>query len=921
MSVSPLRQQRRLPAGIVKILLFILLTLPTAVVLAQEPGNGIHVGDAKVFDARELTLMLDSLNRALQGKNFIDQSKLAAALGNVQGFQNTDTSTAFFANGAVGPQAAAVFAGNLPASSSSASTASTTPPTTSSTAPSVSININPAASSATSAASTSPTGLGPSMPALPTLQTAPTYNPSYGPSGNDLLTDEVSLSYQIVNLSMLLNRSLTDQTYERRPRLQAVVGFDIDIEPDAKAKDAAAVVEITASMAECPEVHPPKQPSPDYKPPLCQATEKPRIVAMMPEQGSHNAAALAQSAHSFGGALAAQVFSVGVAGQKRSQTFYLYRDIDTVSFQEPDSEPTTKLHFGWQFRPVLGRRTVDAGLRHMMVVLSLPASDEGKGSPKLSIQVKTHWVRYESKTQTTATHACLFKRVPERTHEYNQDPLLVPRTKEYQESLGPDVVSVIWAPTDNANGVAIVTGSNFFLGTTVRVGNKTYTGNNDGLTLKSDKEIEIALPLSAAVGRGVLSGRYGEAKALENRGWKQYSAGFEWEGVDVYPEGPDAAQVIARLLVYPPITPEKATVQCKFRDEKHELRPFDDRGNWVPVNELTGEVLDKTVLPQVNTKEFEEHISHPGLFLNGVPVATATWLKWNPIGNFNSCRDGFPLGSNLLNVDAIVPAKDVLKGSPVITVAFPFEGANWMQSGIYYESALNVTRAGSADIAKLVIASNNPGDKLCEDWSVQLDQCEVSTMSGNPNACKPWSKSKQVDKPAKEKGHGVKKETSAEKETAPIPLVLSCINDVQKRTLGLDIAAAQIKNYKKLVLIHRNGNNRIDKTRIGTIPDAKYKPPAPKITKGPEPASIQQYSSRTIELDGTDLDQIKKVLFDKTELKIVNQDAESLIVSIPESMTNKPASHDQIQLISDQNDPVFISLDVTANPAATKKEK
>ncbi|MGD0904328.1 MAG: hypothetical protein ABR924_15430, partial [Terracidiphilus sp.] len=127
-----------------------------------------------------------------------------------------------------------------------------------------------------------------------------------------------------------------------------------------------------------------------------------------------------------------------------------------------------------------------------------------------------------------------------------------------------------------------------------------------------------------------------------------------------------------------------------------------------------------------------------------------------------------------------------------------------------------------------------------------------------------------------------------------------------------------IKNYKKLVLVHRE-NGLIDIARVGTIPDAKYKPLAPKVTKGPEPASIQQYSSQTIEVDGTDLDQIKTVLFDKTELKVVNQDAESLIISIPRSMTQKPATHDQIQLISDLNDPVFIYLDVIANPAALKK--
>jgi hypothetical protein len=479
------------------------------------------------------------------------------------------------------------------------------------------------------------------------------------------------------------------------------------------------------------------------------------------------------------------------------------------------------------------------------------------------------------------------------------------------------VEGVIWAPTDIANGVAIVKGSNFFLGTTVRVGNKTYTGNNDGLTLKSDKEIELSLPVSAAVGRGVLSGRYGEAVPLENHGWDRYSRGFDWVDVKVYPEGPDAAQVIARLIVYPPSVEGKPKISCASGPEASF--PVDQNGNPIPVDKK-GIPQNLADLPQVNRTEFVRAISHPWLFLNGVPIATATSLLWNPIGNFKSCEDGFPPGSNLLNVDAIVPAKDVLKGSPVITVAFPFEGGDWMQSGIYYESALNITRAGSADIAKLIIASNNPGDELCRGWSVQLDQCEVSTRPGNPNACKPWSKSKQVDKPAKKEGHGEKKKTSTEKETVPIQPVVSCISDIQQRTLSLDVAAAQIKNYKKLVLVHREDNG-IDKTRIGTIPDAKYKPPAPKITKGPEPASLQQYSSQTIELDGTDLDQIKTVLFDKTELKIVNQDAESLIINIPRSMTQKPASHDQIRLISDQNDPVLINLDVTANPAAPKKER
>jgi len=112
------------------------------------------------------------------------------------------------------------------------------------------------------------------------------------------------------------------------------------------------VAEITASMNSC-------QPLPSGATANCNLKEKPVIVAMMPEQGSYNAATLTQKANYFGGALAAQVFSAGFAAQKRSQTFYPYRDIDTLAFQEPEmpSERAANpqsLYFGWQFGPVFG---------------------------------------------------------------------------------------------------------------------------------------------------------------------------------------------------------------------------------------------------------------------------------------------------------------------------------------------------------------------------------------------------------------------------------------------------------------------------------------------------------------------------------------------------------------------------------------
>lgn len=211
-------------------LVFFLSTFGAPTAHAQS-DNGIHVGKAKVYDSRELTLMLDNLSESLQGRQFIDPSQLAKVLGNVQGFRESDTSFAFQAIGAVGSGAASVFSGTPAASTTTPATdasGSTSPAATIS----VSLTLNAGSTTASTAATTSPSATTrPQPPALPALQTGPTYTPTFGSNGSDLLSDEVNLTYQLYNVRMLLDRSLTDRTIEKRPRLQAVVGFDIDIEP------------------------------------------------------------------------------------------------------------------------------------------------------------------------------------------------------------------------------------------------------------------------------------------------------------------------------------------------------------------------------------------------------------------------------------------------------------------------------------------------------------------------------------------------------------------------------------------------------------------------------------------------------------------------------------------------------------------
>jgi hypothetical protein len=94
----------------------------------QTDDNGIHVGQPKVYDSRELTLMLDNLSLQLQGTNFINPTSLATALGNVQGYQNSDFSGSLFANGGVGPGAAAAFGGNAVAAATATPATTTAAP-------------------------------------------------------------------------------------------------------------------------------------------------------------------------------------------------------------------------------------------------------------------------------------------------------------------------------------------------------------------------------------------------------------------------------------------------------------------------------------------------------------------------------------------------------------------------------------------------------------------------------------------------------------------------------------------------------------------------------------------------------------------------------------------------------------------------
>ncbi len=458
------------------ILLGFLLTAP---ITAQD----IHVGKPKVFDHRTLTLMLEELNGQLARTTALDQAKIAAASGALQGMELRESGIA----GTLGL-----------ARPVRSTTVDGTKTTTSEKFPDLSYPDS---------------GIG-------TAGSLPTGTPVFGMAAQDLLGDQVNLQYQIFNLRMIIDRSLTDRLDGEASKLQAVLGIPISLDPSRQALDSAAVVKVTVCMEER------EQPVSNEFPcgrPLNQAqSQKPvSVVALMPQEKTYNSATLSKSSKAFGGSAIAKVVQVGFSATKRGQTYFLYRDNDTVSFE--DVGGNNEAVFGWQFRPVLGRRSVAPGLRQMFAVLALPKSDQGPNPAFLRVKVETKWVRYQRSQLTTYRDALWFERFgrvigkppfppPQPSNSPDFRCVEVPTTESYQARLGPRVRHVGYTAVGPKNVVIAVEGQGFLSDTKVIMGGKVFDTSN-GLKIKSERSFDLTVS-SADLSDAMIQSRYGNAVPL-----------------------------------------------------------------------------------------------------------------------------------------------------------------------------------------------------------------------------------------------------------------------------------------------------------------------------------------------------------------------------------------------------------------------
>ena len=493
----------------------------SASVVCQRDGkpqvcNGISVGEPKVFDNRTLTLMLEALSQTLasQQQSYIDQKSVLAALANLQGFTQTETARALNITGVPTPATSVkdtLKTGNVDSSGKALPDALTR-------------ESNVSRASVT-----------PQAPALESFPAIPGFNPTYGQNAADLLNDQVNLTYQIFNLRMLLERSLSDRILpdtpgppdKNRTRLQAVLGFNVTLDPPRTANDAVAVVEITVTLSPVQSGQESGHASGDQG-----SGNGLSLVALMPQEKTYNAATLSNKSNAFGGSAVVNAFQVGYSQRKREQIFYIYRDNDTLSYERMTGDPS-KIVFGWMFRPVLGRNSVSPGLRQMFAIMALPNVDcdsAGKDgcAVKLNSQVRTYWKKYDRGTlssyerhDTNRAKAFWFKLSAglskpqifgDRRYENdaNYAGPEVYSTFNYQDVLTPKVDQIFWRPAGAKNVVISAKGRNFFSQTKIALGDKIYGSESDGLVLKSNQAFDLTTTLDALVnGPGTILGRYG----------------------------------------------------------------------------------------------------------------------------------------------------------------------------------------------------------------------------------------------------------------------------------------------------------------------------------------------------------------------------------------------------------------------------
>lgn len=355
--------------------------------------NGISIGEPKVYDDGLLQQMLNAAQAKLAALQVLDQAKLTGALGAVQGADLRTSSLAINATGAPLPQeittnkgATGSFkeTGQRTRNSEQVITESEKPSTVSTEKRARTDTLEANSTLPSEDVQTTRSAFNPNLVQAAAPSTGLPASSAFSVGASDILAEQMQLTYEIANLTLLMEGSLSDRLVvfkdgTRMVKPRVTLGFPITLTPDQRHKDAVAVVEVEVEKSEKADL------SPD---------DPPAVTALLPREKTYNVASITDSSTSIGGAFVTQLAGFSGSWLRGHKTYYLVKDQDTLALTFAP-EDRKRVHFLWQFRPVLGQEYVRAGLKQTFVQLAFPSSwseeDYGK------ITVKTYWRKYDRK--------------------------------------------------------------------------------------------------------------------------------------------------------------------------------------------------------------------------------------------------------------------------------------------------------------------------------------------------------------------------------------------------------------------------------------------------------------------------------------------------------------------------------------------
>lgn len=418
----------------------------------KDGDNGIFV-DAKIYNTRTLQTQLQTLSSRLGQISGIDQNSLISRLGGLQGATSSQFAMNLQATGLASPSstttttngtpsiaqtvggttttgtpsvaqtlgsttntptpqvvqtvnsgspASGTMPGTPPTSQTVTTTVSNTSGTTSqilTTTPSNTVGTNnqtvtTTPSNTVQTISTMP-AVTPAPPPLPT-NTALANPTSFGVSALDTLNEQMQLSYEIINLQLLLQGALSDDytPIKGLGKRHVTFGFPISIATPPAYRGAAAEVEVSVCNPE-----------------KIQEATPATIQTIIPKEKTYNVASIVGSSVGLGaGAVVASVVNIGANFSWTHQTFYLVKQQDTVALRRAHglnvpacSDTLAPATFAWQFRPVLGQKTIDQGARSLFAQIAFapsaasPAPAEESGMVT-QVAVRTCWRAYHRKS-------------------------------------------------------------------------------------------------------------------------------------------------------------------------------------------------------------------------------------------------------------------------------------------------------------------------------------------------------------------------------------------------------------------------------------------------------------------------------------------------------------------------------------------